>query len=69
MGTPCVSFQGSWDPAAPKAQWAPPAWMDSLAPPAYRGQLDPRGTGAFLEKCWGPSLGPGETLDCLDAPD
>ena len=23
----------------------------------------------FLEKCWGPSPGPGETLDCLDAPD
>lgn len=61
--------QASWDPAAPKVQWAPLAWMDSLAPPAYRGQSGPQGTGAFLEKCWGPSPGPGETLDCLDAPD
>ena len=69
MGMPCVSFQASWDPEAPKVQWAPLAWMDSLAPPAYRGQLGPQGTGAFLEKCWGPSPGPGETLDCLDAPD
>ena len=48
-------------------QWATLAWMDSRVPPACRGQSGLRERGASLEKSWGPSPGPGETPDCLDA--
>lgn len=58
--------QGSWGPEDPKAQWASLALMDSRVPAACQDQSDPQGTGAFLVKSWGPSLDPGEMLDCLD---
>lgn len=58
--------QGSWGPEDPKAQWASPALTDSRVPAADQDQSDSQGTGAFLAKSWEPSLGPGETLDCLD---
>lgn len=40
--------------------------MDSQALLGCLDQLEPLGTGGFQGKCWGPSPGPGEMLDCLD---
>lgn len=63
-----VSFQGSWAPEDPKARWAFPAGTDTQGPLACRGLSGPRGTGAFLERFWEPSPGPGEMLDSRDTP-
>lgn len=66
MGTTHASFQGSWGPEDPKEQRAFLARMDTRVPLVCQAPLGPQGTGAFPEKFWEPSPGPGEMLDCLD---
>lgn len=61
--------QGSWVPEAPKVPQACLDQMDSRVPSACQGQQGPLGTGAFLEKSWGPSRDHEEMLDCPDTPD
>lgn len=58
--------QGSWGPEDPKVWRASVAQMDTQVPPVCRGLSGPQGTGAFPEKFWEPSLGPGEMLGSPD---
>lgn len=60
--------QGSWDPEDPRVLWACLAQMDCRAPAAFQALQGPLGTGAFQERCWGPSPGPGEMPGYLDTP-
>lgn len=60
--------QGSWGPEDPKVQQAFLVRMDPQVPLVCQAPSGPPGTGAFPEKFWEPSPGPGVMLDCQDSP-